>query len=400
MTRKTVLMCMGTRPEIIKLAPLYHALCSQTGFNTLVLHSGQHDELAEEMYRFFDMIPDYRFQLARQSQTLGHLFALMMDHLDNLFSEIKPDVVLVQGDTSTALASALTGYYYHCRIGHVEAGLRSFSEYEPFPEEKNRELISHLAHWHFAPTPRAEQNLKHENIFVSNIYPVGNTIVDAVNWARRHLAESTLAASANLAPMINWIDHQPADKRLVLVTAHRRESWQGDIANIAQAIHNAAQRFPDLYFVWPVHPNPIVKSAVHETLQGLDGGTAKQIYLTDPISYPALIWLLQRAWLVMTDSGGIQEEAVTLGVPVLILRNKTERPEVIDAHGGILIGTQCDNIVNCIQTLHDDPNYHASFKCANNPFGDGHSAQRISAILAKQLLNRTDQGKHGTQISL
>ncbi len=385
MTRKTVLMCMGTRPEIIKLAPLYHALCEQTGINTVVLHSGQHDVLAENMYSFFNMIPDYRFKLTRQTQTLGHLFALMMDHLDNLFSEIKPHVVLVQGDTSTALASALTGFYYHCRIGHVEAGLRSFSEYEPFPEEKNRELISHLAHWHFTPTPKAEHNLQHENISPSHIYPVGNTIVDAVNWAQQRLQTSTQEVAANLGHLVDQLDTQRAGKRLVLVTAHRRESWGGDIANIAHAVHDAAQRYPDLYFVWPVHPNPLVKNAVHKALQGLDNGTAQQIYLTDPISYPALIWLLQRAWLVLTDSGGVQEEAVTLGVPVLILRNKTERPEVIDAHGGILIGTQRDKIVNCIQSLHDDPQYHASFKCTSNPFGDGKSAQRIGEILSKLL---------------
>jgi UDP-N-acetylglucosamine 2-epimerase (non-hydrolysing) len=387
MTRKTVLMCMGTRPEIIKLAPLYHALRQQTHIDTVVLHSGQHDVLAENMYSFFNMPPDYRFQLARQSQSLGHLFALMMDHLDNLFSEIQPDVVLVQGDTSTALASALTGYYYQCRIGHVEAGLRSFSEYEPFPEEKNRELISHLAHWHFTPTLKAEQNLQRENISPAHIYPVGNTIVDAVNWAQRHIEKTTLQVSADLSPVLDWIDQGHAGKRLVLVTAHRRESWQGDIASIAQAVHDAAQRFPDLYFVWPVHPNPIVKHAVHKTMQGLDNGTEKRICLTDPISYPVLIWLLQRAWLVLTDSGGVQEEAVTLSVPVLVLRNKTERPEVIDAHGGILIGTRRDNIVNCIQRLHDDPDYHASFTRTGSPFGDGNSAQRISEILRQLLIN-------------
>jgi UDP-N-acetylglucosamine 2-epimerase (non-hydrolysing) len=387
MTRKTVLICMGTRPEIIKLAPLYHALCKQPEIKPVVLHSGQHDVLAEDMYRFFNMPPDYRFQLMRQSQTLGHLFALIMDHLDNLFSEIKPDVVLVQGDTSTALASALTGYYFQCHIGHVEAGLRSFSEYEPFPEEKNRELITHLAHWHFTPTPKAEQNLKRENISPSHIYPVGNTIVDAINWTQQHIDKASLQVSADLAPVIDWIDQGHSGQRLVLVTAHRRESWQGDIANIAQAVHDAARQFPDLYFVWPVHPNPVVKDAVHEILQGLDNGSEKRICLTDPITYPVLIWLLQRAWLVLTDSGGVQEEAVTLGVPVLVLRNQTERPEVIDAHGGMLIGTRRENIVNYIRKLHDDTDYHASFKCTSNPFGDGTSAQRITDILTQHLRN-------------
>lgn len=388
MTRKTVLLCMGTRPEIIKLAPLYHALHAQTGIHTVLLHSGQHDVLAEDMYRFFNMSPDYRFQLTRQSQTLGHLFALLMDHLDNLFDEIRPDVVLVQGDTTTALAGALTAFYNRCRIAHVEAGLRSFCEYEPFPEEKNRELISHLAHWHFTPTVQAQQNLMHEHIAAQRIYPVGNTIVDAVNWAQRHLQESDRPSIAALAPMLQWIEQHP-DKKLVLVTAHRRESWQGDIAAIAQAVHDAALRFPDLHFIWPVHPNPVVKTAVHDTLQGLDEGVAKRIYLTDPIGYPALIWILQRAWLVLTDSGGIQEEAMTLRVPVLILRYKTERPEVVTAHGGLLIGTQRENIVNSIQAMHADPDYHASFKCTSNPFGDGQSTQRITDILLQHLLSES-----------
>jgi UDP-N-acetylglucosamine 2-epimerase (non-hydrolysing) len=394
MTQKTVLMCMGTRPEIIKLAPLYHALCAQEEFKTVILHSGQHDSLAESMYRFFDISPDYRFQLTRQSQSLNHLFALMMDQLDKLFHKIKPDVVLVQGDTSTALASALTGYYYRCQIGHVEAGLRTFCEYEPFPEEKNRVLITQLAHWHFAPTTKAEQNLKAEHIPASHVYPVGNTIVDAVNWAQQHLEASAMEVNASLGPLKEWIETQQHNKRLVVVATHRRESWNGDIANIAQAVHDAAQRFPDLHFVWPVHPNLVVKNAVHETLQGLDSGTTKHIHLIDPISYPALIWLLQRAWLVLTDSGGIQEEAVTLGKPLLILRNKTERPEVIDAHAGILTGTQRDNIVNCIQRLHDSPDYYASFICRHNPFGDGHSAQRISEILTRHLLTRTNQDRY------
>lgn len=388
MTRKTVLLCMGTRPEIIKLAPLYHALRSRPEINTLVLHSGQHGELAEEMYRFFNMSPDYRFQIVRQYHGLGHLFALMMDQMDKLFSEIKPDTVIVQGDTSTALAGALTGFYYHCRIGHVEAGLRSFNEYEPFPEEKTRELITHLAHWHFAPTQKAVENLEHENISPAHIHLVGNTVVDAVNWARSLVEKSSLQRYPDLGPAFDWIDQRQDKKRLVLVTTHRRESWDGDIANIAQAIHDAALRFPDLYFVWPVHPNPLITDIVHKIMQGLDNGNEKRVYLTDPISYPALIWLLQNAWVVLTDSGGIQEEALTLRVPVMVLRNQTERPEVIDAHGGILIGTRRDRIIECIQTLHNDPDYHASFKCENNPFGDGHSAERISEIISNNLVNK------------
>ena len=387
MTTKTVLFCVGTRPEIIKVAPVYHALQKMAGIKPVLLHSGQHETLADNIYGFFDMTPDYRFQLTRQSQTLGHLFALMMDHLDNLFNEIKPDVVLVQGDTSTALASALTAFYYKCKIGHVEAGLRSFSEYEPFPEEKNREIISRLAHWHFVPTTKAMQNLVQENITEQHIYKVGNTVVDAVNWAKQHLKETGLHVPESLASVINWIKEFSDSKRLVLVTAHRRESWDGQISNIARAIHDAAKRFPDLHFVWPVHPNPVVKAAVHKKLQNLDSGLQKQIYLTDAIDYPVLIWILQQAWLVMTDSGGIQEEAISLQVPVLVLRDKTERPEVVEAHGGLLIGTQTDTILKHLEDFHDKPDYYASFKCSSNPFGDGHSAEHIAEILAEQLLN-------------
>jgi UDP-N-acetylglucosamine 2-epimerase (non-hydrolysing) len=385
MTTRTILICVGTRPEIIKMAPVYHALRRQPGVKTLLLHTAQHDVLAEEMYRFFDITPDYRFEFTRQSQTLGHLLALMMDHLDNLFDEIQPDVVMVQGDTCTALAGALCGFYSKSRVAHVEAGLRTFNAYEPFPEEKNRELIARLAQWHFAPTLKARHNLEQEHIAPHAIYEVGNTIVDAVNLAKAHLQETREPLPASLLPLQQALETPGTTSRLVLVTAHRRESWDGQISNIAEAVFRAAERFPDLHFVWPVHPNPVVKNAVYDTLAKLDKDTRQHIYLCDPLGYPALIWLLQRAWIVLTDSGGIQEESLCVGVPVLVLRDRTERPEVIDAHGGVLVGTQVSEIVNAITMLHDDQNGYDSYRCDSNPFGDGHSAERIIGILTEQL---------------
>lgn len=388
MMNNSVLLCMGTRPEIIKMAPVYHAL-KKTTLTPLVLHTGQHDTLAEALYPFFDMKPDYKFDLSRERNSLGHLFSITMEHLDKLFSSINTSSVLVQGDTSTALSGALTAFYHKIPVAHVEAGLRSHNDYEPFPEEKNRELISHLSQWHFVPTARAMDNLSKEGIEKDNCYLVGNTIVDSVNWTLGHIATPSFNPAAETQKIMQWLMSRAEDSRVILVTAHRRESWDGQIAEIARGIKEIVEQHPDIQVVWPVHPNPVVKNAVHKIMNGLDRGEDKQVWLCEPVNYPDMLLLMKHSWLVLTDSGGLQEEAVTLKIPVLVLRDKTERPEVLDAHGGALIGTSSQSISNWVNNFYVDNKLYNSFKSMSNPFGDGNTASSIAEILQNDLTDNT-----------
>lgn len=385
MMNNTVLLCMGTRPEIIKMAPIYHAL-KKTDLTPLVLHTGQHDTLAEALYPFFDMKPDYKFDLSRERNSLGHLFSITMEHLDKLLNKVNTSAVLVQGDTSTALSGALSAFYHKIPVAHVEAGLRSHNDYEPFPEEKNRELISRLSKWHFVPTTRAMNNLSKEGIDESHCYLVGNSIVDSVNWALKHIEDPSFKPAPESQKIMQWLESNGENNYTILVTAHRRESWDGQIAEIARGIKSIAEQHPDIRVVWPVHPNPIVKNAVHEIINGLDSGKNKQVWLCEPINYPDMLYFMKRSWLVLTDSGGLQEEAVTLKVPVMVLRDKTERPEVIDAHGGALIGTASHSISNWVNKLYVDNKQYNAFKSTSNPFGDGNTASSIAEILQNDLM--------------
>ncbi|MBE9516646.1 MAG: UDP-N-acetylglucosamine 2-epimerase (non-hydrolyzing) [Proteobacteria bacterium] len=388
MTDNTVLLCMGTRPEIIKMAPVYHAL-KKTELTPLVLHTGQHDTLAEALYPFFEMEPDFKFDLSRERNSLGHLFAIKMERMDQLFAELDTSAVLVQGDTSSALSGALTAFYHKIPVGHIEAGLRSHHDYEPYPEEKNRELIARLSLWHFAPTRRALMNLEKEGIAKDNCFLVGNTIVDSVNWALQHVDKPSFDPAPEALNAIRWLESNAENTRLVVVTAHRRESWDGQIAEIARGIRSIAEKYPDIRIIWPVHPNPIVKNAVHEAMHGLDVGAKKQVWLCDPLNYPDMLYFMKHSWLVLTDSGGLQEEAVTLKIPVLVLRDKTERPEVVDAHGGALIGTSSRSILDWVGKLHTDCNQYNALISPSNPFGDGNTGKNIAEILQDKLIDHT-----------
>ena len=267
MADNNVLLCMGTRPEIIKMAPVYDAL-KKSKLNPLVLHTGQHDKLAEKLYPFFNMLPDYTFDLSRERNSLGHLLAIKMEKLDKLLADIDISAVLVQGDTSSALSGALSAFYHKIPVGHIEAGLRSHNDYEPYPEEKNRELIARLSHWHFAPTPIAIENLINEGIPEDRCFLTGNTIVDSVNMTLQHLQEPSFQPSAETSNLVNWLEKGDENNRVILVTAHRRESWDGQISEIAKAIRTIAEQHPKIRVIWPVHPNPIVKNAVHEARYG------------------------------------------------------------------------------------------------------------------------------------
>jgi UDP-N-acetylglucosamine 2-epimerase len=395
MAANDVLLCMGTRPEIIKMAPVYDAL-RRTALKPVVVHTGQHDELSRPHYRFFGIVPQFDIRLVRERGSLAHLFALLIERLDHVVESTRPAAVLVQGDTSSALAGALAAYYHKIPVGHIEAGLRSHQEYEPFPEEKNRELIARLAHWHFVPTARADANLAAEGVVGARRYRVGNTIVDAVHWGLGHLDGLEERSESAARDLLQWV--AAGSGPLLLVTAHRRESWDGRILGIAEGVQRALASIPDLRVVWPVHPNPKVRAAVERALGGVTAACADRLRLTGPLGYPQLLWVLKRARLVLTDSGGIQEEAVSVGTPVLVARHATERPEVIESGAGILVGTDPLVIEQWIGRVLRDEDLYRSLHDQGNPFGDGRAGPRIAEVLVNDILGQvTEEANHGQE---
>jgi UDP-N-acetylglucosamine 2-epimerase (non-hydrolysing) len=379
--QKTFLMCMGTRPEIIKMAPIYHEM-DRRGLKVILLHTGQHVELAMPMYEFFGITPDFNLELNRQHNSLEHLSALLIESIGKIISDVTPSAVLVHGDTSTALMAALAAFYHKVPVCHVEAGLRTFNSYDPFPEEKNRELIARLSQWHFSPTIQASNNLQREGISTDQVYVVGNTSVDAVAIGL-HQLEKHAAKYVN-SPIV---EDKLQNRRLILVTAHRRENWNGPLKSIAQAVMEIAQEYPDVVVVWPVHANPIIQNIILPIFENLPDEVKSRVFMVEPLAYPELLKLLAQSWLVMTDSGGIQEEAATLDKPILVLRNTTERPELIEVGGGILVGTEQADIVNAVRDLRTDPDKYQRMQNARNPFGDGTTAAQIVDVL---LLNPTN----------
>jgi len=380
---KKILLSMGTRPEIIKMAPVYHELVTR-GIKPVVLHTGQHHEMAQSLYELFGITPDYNLaghtkettskkhcELALQS---SHLLA----HISATMLEINPDMVLVHGDTSSAFMAALAAFYQQRPIAHIEAGLRSHEAYNPFPEEKNRVLVAQLSHWHFAPTQRAKDNLLKEGIAESRIHVVGNTVVDATRLGINKFHE---AYNHKKHDFIDTISHQITDKKLIVVTMHRRENHGSNIESIAHSLAKLLELYPEYVMVLPVHPNPKVKHALHAFYDQLPASIQQRLHLTEPLDYPILLWLLENAWLVLTDSGGIQEEAISLHTPVLVLRDTTERPEIIEAGAGILVGTKQDTILSHIETLHKDEKCYQAMRNAKNPFGDGTTSAKICDIL-------------------
>ena len=374
---------MGTRPEIIKMAPVYYAL-KHNGMEPLLLHTGQHEDMADPMYRFFKILPDFSLPLQRSSDSLYHLSAMLLEKLGAAFEAVRPSAVLVHGDTSSAAMAALAAFYQRIPVGHVEAGLRSHNRYNPFPEEKNREMIGRLAEWHFAPTELARQNLLSENIEDKRIHMVGNTIVDAVRMATTEFhdvvaspEELTHGQLKALQPMLD------EGRRLVFITAHRRENLGRPLMSISLTVRELLENNPDIVIVWPVHSNPKIRATVDEVFNELPEGMSERIFLTKPLSYPTTLNLLRRAWLVLTDSGGIQEEAACMQLPVLILRETTERPELVSSGGGLLIGTERGAIIDAVRHLRENPEAYEAMRRAPNPFGDGHSAERIHEILTR-----------------
>ena len=383
-TTSPVLISVGTRPEIIKMAPV-HAELRRRGVPVAWVHTGQHREMAATLYRFFGIQPECDIGVERRNASLGHLHSLLLEGLAELFVALRPRAVLVHGDTTSTLASAQAAYYADVPIGHVEAGLRTFNPREPFPEEKNRELTARLARWHFAPTPGAAANLAREGIDARAVHVVGNTAVDAALATSARLDELLTGGTSVLPPELDALRRRGERWRLITVTAHRRENWGDGIVSIARAVARLLANHTDLAVVWPVHGNPAVSDAVHRELgaqaRELDG----RLTLCQPLDYPALLWCLRRSVLALTDSGGIQEEGAALSTPVLVLRNATERPELIEAGAGLLVGTDEQHIVTTVSGLLATPQALARMRQAINPFGDGKTSARVVDVLQHDL---------------
>lgn len=364
-----VLSIFGTRPEAIKMAPLVRQLTHTQGVESLVCVTAQHREMLDQVLALFDLQPDIDLNLMQPDQSLAELTAAVFTHLDPVLGNLRPDWVLIQGDTTTVMATALLAYYHRIQIGHVEAGLRTGDKWQPFPEEINRHIAGVLADLHFAPTKWARHNLLQENVPDERIVVTGNPVIDALQWvAQQPFDIQKLNIPALMQPEID----------LVLVTAHRRENFGQPLENICLALRQLAERYLErIHLVYPVHLNPNVQEPVHRILGGIPN-----ISLLPPLDYLPLVHLLKHARLVLTDSGGLQEEAPSLGVPVLVMRQKTERPEGIEAGTVRLVGTDTERILSEATRLLDNPQAHAEMAQAINPYGDGHAAERIvQAIL-------------------
>ncbi|MGV6986457.1 non-hydrolyzing UDP-N-acetylglucosamine 2-epimerase [Providencia hangzhouensis] len=367
-----VLTVFGTRPEAIKMAPLVHALAEDTDFEAKVCVTAQHREMLDQVLKLFEIIPDYDLNIMKPGQDLTDITCRILEGLKSVFADFQPDVVLVHGDTATTMATSLAAFYHRIPVGHVEAGLRTGNLYSPWPEEANRKIAGDLAMYHFAPTENSRQNLLKESIPDSHIFVTGNSVIDALLWVRDKVM-SDQHMMEKLAANYPFID---PNKKMILVTGHRRESFGGGFERICHALAEIAQAHPDVQVVYPVHLNPNVSEPVKRILHDIDN-----IILISPQDYLPFVYLMNHAYLILTDSGGIQEEAPSLGKPVLVMRDTTERPEAVDAGTVRLVGTDTQKIVKEVnRLLTDDAEYHEMSR-AHNPYGDGHACQRILAAL-------------------
>lgn len=364
------LVVFGTRPEAIKLFPVVQMLQSDPAIDVRVCVTGQHRRLLDQVLELVDVKPDLDLAVMAPDQTLDELTARLLIEIGRVLDAERPDRIIVQGDTATAMVAALASYYRKIPVAHVEAGLRSGNIYHPWPEEVNRRIVAPIADLHFAPTELAAAALRAENIDPASIHMTGNTVIDALLAMRARL-ERQPALASGVQPLVDRF----SGKRLILVTSHRRENFGDGMASIAQAIRQIAAR-PDVALVFPVHPNPNVLRPMEEALAGLDN-----VALVEPLGYAAFVRLLAASHIVLTDSGGVQEEAPAFGKPVLVMRETTERPEGVDAGTARLVGADCATIVAELGRLLDDDALYERMAMAHNPFGDGHASERILRVI-------------------
>jgi UDP-N-acetylglucosamine 2-epimerase (non-hydrolysing) len=376
-----ILTIFGTRPEAIKLAPVVKVLEDRPNqFRSSVCVTAQHREMLDQVLHIFNIKPDYDLDIMKPKQDLYGITSEVLLKLKGLFKEIKPDLILVQGDTTTTFAASLAAFYERIEVGHIEAGLRTHNKRQPFPEEMNRHLTSVLADYHFAPTEKAKRHLLEEGVRVDHIYVTGNTVIDALLWILKKQSgpEEQKRMREYFRKTFGLANPR---QRFILVTAHRRESFGEGFENICQAIKEIALRNPDVQIVYPVHLNPNVQEPVYRIIGGME-----RIHLIEPLEYEPFVYLMNQSFFILTDSGGIQEEAPSLGKPVLVMREVTERPEAVEVGTARLVGSKKESIVREAQKLLDAPEEYQRMANKKNPYGDGKAAERIVDLLSKILI--------------
>jgi len=371
-----VLITLGTRPEGIKLAPVIKKLKDKKDkFDCKVCSTGQHRQMLKQVLDFFEIKPDYNLNLMEKNQSLNSLSSKLISKIDTVISDFSPDIILVQGDTTTAFLTALSAFYKKIKVGHVEAGLRTYDKYNPFPEEVNRQLITRVSNLHFVPTEKSFNNLLNEKVSREDIYLTGNTIVDAITWGIKKIEKNRdNIESKDIFKKLN------SKSKVILVTMHRRESFGEDITNACNGLKTIANKYRNVQIVCPVHLNPNVQGPVFKILKGIDN-----IILTKPLDYRAFLWLMERSYFIVTDSGGIQEEAPTLKKPVLVIRKKTERTESVKLGISKLVGTRRVDIVNNISRLLDNNKIYKSMVSDKNPYGDGKASDKILKAIESKI---------------
>lgn len=384
---KTIMLVFGTRPEAIKMAPLVKEFEKHDEkFKTIVCVTGQHREMLDQVLQIFDIKPDYDLNIMKQQQDLYDVTSRVLLGMRDILKEVQPDVVLVHGDTTTSTASALAAFYQQIPVGHVEAGLRTYNIYSPWPEEMNRQITGRIATYNFSPTPLSRQNLLHEGVKKESITVTGNTVIDALYWVvdkikndqklQDELKESLIHAGYDTGRLEDG-------KKLVLITGHRRENFGEGFINMCNAIKDLTLKYPQVDFVYPMHLNPNVRRPIHEVF-GEDLSNLGNMFFIEPQEYLSFVYMMEKSHIVLTDSGGIQEEAPGLGKPVLVMRDTTERPEALDAGTVKLVGTDYQKIVDSVSILLDDTKEYEKMSKAVNPYGDGLACGRIVEFIANQ----------------
>ena len=384
--KKKIMLVFGTRPEAIKMAPLVLALQKDASFHTIVCVTGQHREMLDQVLAIFGIIPDYDLNIMKQGQDLTDITCRVLTGLRDVLKAVSPDIVLVHGDTTTSTVAALAAFYQQIPVGHVEAGLRTHNIYSPWPEEMNRQMTARLATYHFAPTALSRENLLSEHVDEARITVTGNTVIDALHTIVERLNGDARLAEEQAGVLLEAgydVSRLAHGRRLVLITGHRRENFGQGFIRMVTAIKDLSEKYPEVDFVYPMHLNPNVRKPIHEVF-GEDLSSLGNIFFIEPLQYLEFVYLMEKSYLVLTDSGGIQEEAPGLGKPVLVMRDTTERPEAVTAGTVKLVGTDHDVIVSNVSELIDNQQAYLEMSRAVNPYGDGKACQRIVNALKSE----------------